>query len=134
MDVEEVGTGVKPVLETEEIRIGDEPVLETEEIRTGKEPVPADVEMGTGDMPVREMGWVILTLRIFRVMILRRWGNSLLRKPHKHPVTLLLRFPRRKTPSNAEPRRKRIKTSAGRTDLPWVRKLIALKSQTSPSS
>ena len=38
------------------------------------------------------------------------------------------------TPSSAEPRNKRIKTLAGRTDRPWVRKLIALKSKTSSSS
>jgi len=43
-------------------------------------------------------------------------------------------IPSEETPSNAEPRRKRIKTLAGQTDLSWVRKLIAQRSQTSPSS
>ena len=38
------------------------------------------------------------------------------------------------TPSSAKPRKKRIKTPAGRTDLAWVRKLIALKFKTSLSS
>jgi len=33
-----------------------------------------------------------------------------------------------------EPRKKRVKTLAGRIDLPWVRKLLAQWSKTSPSS
>jgi len=43
-------------------------------------------------------------------------------------------IPSEETLSSAEPRRKRIKTLAGRTDLPWVRKLIVQRSQTSPAS
>ena len=38
------------------------------------------------------------------------------------------------SPSGTEPRRKRFKTLAGRTDLPWVRKLQALWAKTSSSA
>jgi len=43
----------------------------------------------------------------------------------KHPA---------ETPSGEEPKKKRVKTLAGRADLPWVRKLKALKAKTSSSS
>jgi len=42
--------------------------------------------------------------------------------------------PVEETPASSKPSRKRFKTLARRTDLPWVRKLIAQKSQTSQSS
>ena len=38
------------------------------------------------------------------------------------------------SPSRTEPRKKRFKTLAGRTDLPWVRKLQALRAKTSSSA
>ena len=37
------------------------------------------------------------------------------------------------TPSGSEPRKKRVKSLAGRTDLPWVRKLQALRAKSSAS-
>jgi len=36
-------------------------------------------------------GRVILTLRITRVMTLRRWGSLLLKKPYNYPLPLLLK-------------------------------------------
>ena len=50
------------------------------------------------------------------------------------PTEPVSEIPAEETPSSDEPGRKRFKTLAGRTDLPWVRKLIAQRSQTSPSS
>ena len=50
------------------------------------------------------------------------------------PSTPTPENPVEETPASSEPRRKRFKTLAGRTDLPWVQKLISQRSQTSPSS
>jgi len=47
--------------------------------------------MGTGDVSVHDLGRVILTLRITLVMTLKRWGSSLLKKPHNYPLPLLLK-------------------------------------------
>jgi len=50
------------------------------------------------------------------------------------PSEPVLSIPSDETPTTAEPRKKRIKTLAGRMDLPWVQKMLAQQSQTSPSS
>jgi len=50
------------------------------------------------------------------------------------PSEPVLSVPSDETPTTAEPRKKRIKTLAGCTDLPWVWKLLAQRSQTSLSS
>ena len=55
-------------------------------------------------------------------------------KTSQSPSTLAPENPTEETPASSEPRRKRFKTLAGRTDLLWVRKLIALKAKTSSSS
>jgi len=104
-----------------------------EVVRTGDEPVREVEEERTGDIPVRDVGGLIFTLKITLEMILRRWGSRHLRKPHKHQLPPAPEHPA-ETPSSAEPRRKRIKTLARRTDLPWIRKLAALKAKTSSSS
>jgi len=95
-------------MDVEEIRIGVEPVLEAEEMRIREELVPADVEMGTGDMPVHE-----------------KVGQFTPEKTPQTPAEPVSEIPAEETPSSDEPRRKRFKTLVGRTDLPWVRKLIA---------
>jgi len=131
----EMETGAEPVLmNAEEIRTGDEPVLDIEEMRTGEEPVPADVEMGTSDIPVREMKVGDSHFEDFPSDDFEKVGEFMPEETPQTPTDLAAENPLEKTPSSAEPRRKRIKTPTGRTDLPWVRKLITLKSQTSPSS
>jgi len=91
-EIMEERTGAEPVLADEEMETGAAPVLmDVEAVRKGEEPVPVDVEMGTGDMPVREKEGVILPLRILRVMTLKKWGSTLLNKPHNHPLLLLLK-------------------------------------------
>jgi len=61
-------------------------------------------------------------------------GEITPKKTSQTPPKRVLVMPSEETPSSTEPRRKRIKTLDGRTDLPWVGKLIAQRSQTSPSS
>ena len=133
--VEAKGTGAEPVhLNVEEIRTGDEPVLEAEEMGTGEEPVPVDVEMGTGDMPVREMDVGDSHFKDYPGDDFDKVGEFTLEETSQTPTEPVAAIPSYKTPSSTEPRRKRIKTPTGRTDLPWVQKLIAQRSQTSPSS
>jgi len=148
-DAEEERTGAEPVLENVEdrsgaesdlmeveqvVRTGDEPVHEAEELRTGKKHVPADVEMGTGDMPVRELEMGDSHNEDFQGDDFEKVGEFMPEETPRTPADPTPEISSKQTPSIAEPRRKRIKTLAGRTDLPWVRKLIALKSKTSSSS
>jgi len=128
-------TGVEPVLmDVEEIRTGDEPVREAEELRIGEELVPTDVEMGTGDMPVHDLGVGDYHFEDFPGDDFEKVGEFIPEETPQTPVDPAPAIPSEETPSSVEPRRKRIKTPAERTDLPCVRKLIALKSKTSPSS
>jgi len=59
--------------------------------------------------------------------------KSILRKNHKHPLSLFSLYPLMK-PQPVLNQGRRGKTLARRTDLPWVRKLLAQQSHTSPSS
>jgi len=147
---QEVGTGDDPVLEAEELRTGAEPVLEAVEmdmgepdVRTGDEPVhetvaertrTESVEMGTGDVPVHDMGEGDFHFENFSGDDFEKAGEFTPEETPQTPADPAPAIPSEETPSSAELRRKRIKTLAGRTDLPWVRKLIAQMSQTSPSS
>ena len=91
------------------VRTGDVPVQEFMKKGTGPEPVPEEAGERTGGKPVLEE-------------VVGELGSA---PVPKHPA---------ETPSSDEPRKKRIRTLAGRTDLPWVRKLTALKAKTSSSS
>ena len=100
-------------------------------MRTEEVPVLADVEMETGDMPVHEMEVGDSHFEDYPGDDFEKVGEF---SPEKTPITPAEPVPSEETPSSVEPRRKRTKTMAGRTDLPWVRKLIAQRSQASPSS
>jgi len=135
------GTGTEPVpedviLKREGQAVGTgEPVLDLD--RSGEEPDLMDVDSAvrTGKVPVRE----ILKTGIGAVSVSKEAGERTGGEPvleeavgesrsaldPKHPA---------ETPSGDEPRKKRVKTLAGRTDLPWVRKLKDLKAKTSSSS
>jgi len=76
------------------------------EKETRAEPVPKDAEMGTGDTPVHDVGRVILTLRITLETPLRRWGGTHLKKPHNHPLPLLLKNLLKKPLPVLNPRRR----------------------------
>jgi len=136
-----VRIGVEFVLETVEKEMGeqvfrtrDEPILEAVEERTGDEPVLKDVEMGTGDVHVHDMGEGDSHFKDYPGDDFEKVGEFTPEETSQSPTTPALENLAEEPPASSEPRRKRFKTLAGRTDLPWVRKLIALRSKTSPSS
>ena len=134
-EIVEERAGAEPVLmDVEEARIGDEPDLEAEEFRIAKEPVPADVEMGTGDIPVHGIGEGDSHFKDYPGDDFEKVGEYTPEETSQSPSTPTPEKPAEETPASSESRKKRIKTLAGRTDLPWVRKLIVLKSKTSSSS
>jgi len=90
--------------------------------------------METGDMPFRKMEVCDSHFEDFPGDDFEKVGEFTPEETPQIPADPTPEIPLEKTPSSAEPRRKRIKTAAGRTDLPWVRKLITLKSQTPPFS
>jgi len=147
-DIEVERTGAEPVLENVEDRFGtesdlmkveegvrtrDKPVHEVGELRTGKKHVPADVEMGTGDMPVREIEVGDSHYEDFQGDDFKV-GEFVPEDTPQTPADPAPEISSEQTPSSAESQRKRIKTFAGRMDLPWVLKLITQKSKTSSSS
>ena len=61
-------------------------------------------------------------------------GEINLEETPQTPSEPVLIVPSGETPTTGEPRKKRIKTLAGRMNLPWFWKMLAQQSQTSPSS
>jgi len=126
-NVEKARTGAEPVLEMVEDRSGEEPDLMEVEGTVGiGEPVLEEAVEGTGAMPVRETGAGDLHFDDYlgddfeklREFTPEETSQTLPAPVQDQPAG---------TPSSTEPRKKRIKTLAGRTDLPWVQKLAALK-------
>jgi len=109
----------------EAVGTGDEPVLESVEMGTGEEPVLAGIGMRTGDMPVHEMEVGDSHFEDYPGDDFEKVGELTPEETPQTPAEPVLSVPSEETPSSAEPRRKKIKTLARRTDLPWVRKLIA---------
>jgi len=135
LEVVKEKTGAEPVLmEVAEVRTEDEPIREAEELRTREEPVPADVELGTGDIPVRDVGEGDSHFEDYQGDDFEKVGEFTSEEISQSPSTPAPENPTEETPTSSEPRRKWFKTLAAWTDLPWVRKLIALRSKTSPSS
>jgi len=122
---EVVGTGDEPVLESVKERIGAKPVLKTMDMRTGDVPVLTDVEMGIGDMLVHEMEMGDSHFEDYPRENFKKVGDFTHEETPQTPAEPVPAIPSEETPSSTEPRRKRIKMLAGRTDLPWVQKLIA---------
>jgi len=116
------------------VRTGGEPVHEAVEVKTGAEPVPEDVTVGTGDIPVREVGEGDLHSEDYCGDDFEKVGEYSPEEPSQSPLTPAPEHPTEETRSSAKPQRKRFKTLAGWTDLPCVRKLIALKAKSSSSS
>ena len=113
------------------VRTGDVPVREGK--RTGAEPIPKEVEEETGAMPVRKIGAGDLHFEDYPGDDFEKVGEFAPEETSQTPPTPVLEHPA-ETPSIAQPRRKRFKTLTGRTDLPWVRELAALKAKSSSSS
>jgi len=144
-DGQSIGTG-EPVLEVDRsgeepdlmevnpaVRTRDAPVREVMEERTGVEPVPKEAVEETGAMPVRKTGEGDLHFEDYPGDDFEKVGEFTPEETSQTPPIPVLEQPA-ETPFNAEPRKKRIKTLAGRTDLSLVRKLAALKAKTSSSS
>jgi len=104
------------------------------EEKTGAEPLSAGVSLETGDLPVREVGESDLFFKDYPGDNFEKVGEDTQEETSQTPLTPTPEHPTEPAPSSTESRKKRIKTLAGRTDLPWVRKLAALKAKTSSSS
>jgi len=105
--------------------IRDEPVLATVEERTAAEPVLEDVEMGTGDVPDHDTGVGDSHFEDYPGHDFEKVGEFTPEETPQSPSAPAPKIPAEETPTSTEPRRKRFKTLAVRTDLPWVQKLIA---------
>jgi len=81
--------------------------------------------METGDMPVHKVEGVDSFLEDYSGDVFEKVGEVNLDETPQTPSEPVLTIPLDETPTTAEPRKKRIKTLAGRTDLPWVRKMLA---------
>jgi len=100
------------------VRTGGEPVHEAVEEKTGAEPVPEDVAVGTGDIPVREVREGDLYSEDYHGDDFEKVGEYSPEEPSQSPSTPAPEHPTEETPSSAKPRKKRLKTLAGQTDLP----------------
>jgi len=122
------GLGEPPVEAAGEVpdvvKIRDEPSVEGKAVE----------ELGTGDSPIHGMKAGYSCFEDYPGDTFEKVGEITPAETPQIPSEPAPAVPSEETPSSTEPRRKRIKTFAGRTDLPWVRKLIAQRSQTSPSS
>ena len=115
------------------VRTGDAPVREVMEERTGAEPVPEEVEEEIGAMPLRETGEGDLHFEDYHGDDFEKAGEFTPEETSQTPPAPVSEQPAQ-TPSSAKQRKNRIKTLVGRTHLPWVRKLAALKAKISLSS
>jgi len=128
-----VRTGEVPVLKIMEERTGPEPVPEVVDVRTGAEPILEKAVGAVETVPIPATGEGDLRFEDFPGDEFEKVGEFTPEESSQRTPAPALKHPA-KTPSGDEPRKKRIKTLAGRTDLPWVRKLKALKEKTSSSS
>jgi len=113
-------------------RTGDVPVREVIEEGTGTEPVPEEAVREAGAVPVQGTGEGDLHFEDFPGDEFHKVGDFTLEESSQTPPAHVLKHPA-ETPSSYELRKKRVKTLAGRTDLPWVRELKAHKVKTSSS-
>jgi len=132
----DLGTRSDPVRDLEEksveivgeehavVEIGDETFEE------GK----FDLELGTGDMPVHRVEGGDSIVEDYPGDLFEKVGEINLEEEPQAPVEPVLSVPSDETLTSVELRKKRVKTLAGRTDLPWVRKLLAQQSKASPDS
>jgi len=111
-----------------------EEVHEVVEIEDTSEEGKTDLEMRTGDMPIHRVEGGDSFLEDYSGDSFEKVGEINLEETPQTPSELVLSIPLDETPTTVEPKKKRIKTLAGRTNLPWIRKSLAQQSQISPSS
>ena len=78
------------------------------------------MELETGDMPVHGVEGGDSLLEDYLGDSFEKVGEINLEETPQTPSEPVLPIPSDETPTTAEPRKKRIKTLAGRTDLSWV--------------
>jgi len=115
------------------VRTGDVPVREVMEEGIGTEPVLEEAVREAGAVPVQGTREGDLHFEDFPGDEFDKVGDFTPEESSQTPLAPVPKHPA-ETSSSDEPRKKRVKTLAGRTDLPWVRKLKALKAKTSSSS
>jgi len=93
-----------------------------------------ELDLGTGDVPIHEIGIGGPIFEDYPGDSFEKAGEVDLEEDPKTPAEPVPSISSVETLTRDEPRKKRMKTLAGRTDLPWVRKLLAQQSKTSPSS
>ena len=93
-----------------------------------------ELDLGTGDVHVHGVGGGDPILEDYPRDSFEKVGEVNLEEDPQTPTEPVLLIPSEETLTNAEPRRKRVKTLAGRTDLPWVQKLLAQQSTCTPTS
>jgi len=97
------------------VRTGAAPVREVMEEKTGAEPVLEEAMEETGAVPIRETGEGDLHFEDYPGDDIEKVGEF---TPEETSQTPPAPEQPTETPSSAEPRKKRIKTLVGRTDLP----------------
>ena len=120
--------GEPPVEDDGEVHVVE--VIREETSEEGK----IDVEMGTGNTPVHRAGGGDSFIEDYPGDAFEKGGEINLEKTSQTPSEPVFFIPSDETPTPTEPRKKRIKTLAGRTNLPWVWKMLAQQTQTTPST
>jgi len=90
-----------------------------------------ELDLGTGDMPVHEIGGGGSVFEDYPGDSFEKVGEINLEEEPQTPSEPIPSISSDVTPTREEPRKKRVKTLVGRTDLPWVHKLLAQQSKTS---
>jgi len=92
------------------------------------------MELGTGHMPVHGVGGGDSIFEDYPGDSFEKVGEINLEEDPQTPVELVPSVPSDETLTSAELRKKRVKTLAWHTDLPWLRKLLAQRSKSSPAA
>ena len=92
------------------------------------------LDMGIGDVPVHEVGGRGSIFENYQGDSFEKAGEINLEEDPQTPAEPVPSVSSVETLTSDEPRKKRVKTLAGRIDLPWVRKVLAQRSKTSPAS
>ena len=127
------GTGSEPGPGDGIERTGEAPVQEVEGTGSRQELVPEEVVQGTEGASESGSGPGDLRFDDFPIDEFEKVRELSPEESVPAPPVPCPKQPA-ESPSDAEPRKKRFKTLAGRTDLPWVRKLQALRAKTSSSA
>ena len=84
-----------------------------------------ELDLGTGDVPVHEVGVGGPVFEDYPADSFEKVSEIDLEEDPQTPSEPVPSISSVETLTREEPRKKRAKTLVGRTDLPWVRKLLA---------